>query len=83
MQAMRAEHDERERVLARHAREAGRHSEPHEFRVPSHRGFTQLSIIREKSGDIAGAIDLAEHAAEDGWSGDWDKRLERLRKRLR
>jgi hypothetical protein len=83
MRAMRAEHDERERMLGRHAREPGSHSEPHEFRVPSHRGFTQLSIIREKSGDIAGAIELAEQAAADGWSGGWDKRLERLRKRLR
>lgn len=82
MAAMRADHEERERMLERHAREAGTRFDPHEFRVPSHRGFTQLSIIREKSGDIAGAIALAEQAAMDGWSGDWDRRMTRLRKRL-
>jgi hypothetical protein len=82
MAAMRAEHEERERMLERHAREAGTRFEPHEFRVPSHRGFTQLSIIREKSGDIAAAIASAEQAAADGWSGDWAKRIARLRTRL-
>jgi hypothetical protein len=83
MAAMKAEHEERERMLQQHGREAGSRFEPHEFRVPGHRGFTQLSIIREKSGDLSGAVMLAEQASADGWGGDWDKRLERLRKRLR
>lgn len=46
--------------------------------IPSHTGFTQLAIIREKDGDYAEAIRLCKQAKSDGWAGDWDKRILRL-----
>lgn len=46
--------------------------------VPSHTGFRQLAIIREKDGDYAEAIRLCQQARTDGWKGDWDKRIARL-----
>ena len=50
--------------------------------LPSHLGFTKLAIIREKGGDHAGALELCREALAQGWSGDWEKRIERLSKRL-
>ena len=50
--------------------------------MPSHHGFKQLAIIEEKRGNYAQAIRLCEQAKSDGWWGDWDKRTERLRKKL-
>jgi hypothetical protein len=49
--------------------------------LPSHRGFEQLSIIREKQGDYQRAIALSEQAQSQGWSGDWENRIERCRKK--
>ena len=46
--------------------------------LPAHSGFKQLCIIREKEGNYAEAIELAQRAASEGWAGDWDKRIERL-----
>jgi len=50
--------------------------------IPSHFGFKQLAIIEEKRGDFREAIKLCEQAASDGWWGDWDNRIVRLRKKL-
>jgi hypothetical protein len=50
--------------------------------MPSHVGYKQLAIILEKGGDLGEAIDLCALAAEQGWRGDWDKRIERLQKRM-
>ena len=50
--------------------------------VPSHTGFTQLVIIREKDGDFLEAIRLCQQAKKDGWAGDWDKRITRLEGKL-
>lgn len=52
---------------------------PDQPRLPRHVGFEQLAIIREKQGDFAGAIRLAEEARKQGWNGDWDKRIARCR----
>lgn len=46
--------------------------------IPSHTGFAQLAIIREKDGDYAEAIRLCKQAKCDGWAGDRDKRIARL-----
>jgi tetratricopeptide (TPR) repeat protein len=51
--------------------------------LPWHHGFKQLAIIREKERDYESAIALAERAKEEGWGGDWEKRIARCRKRLR
>ncbi len=51
-------------------------------RMPSHTGLRQLAIIREKDGEFDAAIQLCRQAKKDGWSGDWDKRIERLEAKL-
>jgi hypothetical protein len=35
--------------------------------LPSHRGFTQLAIIREKEGNYSEAIKLSQDALRQGW----------------
>jgi len=50
--------------------------------LPSHRGFTQLAIIREKEGNYTEAIKLSQDALRQGWDGDWEKRITRCQKRM-
>lgn len=50
--------------------------------LPSHRGFHQLSIYEEKQKNYKEALNLAKQAQADGWQGDWEKRIERLNKKL-
>jgi len=50
--------------------------------LPAHDGYKQLSIIREKQGDLAEAIRISRQALEQGWSGDWEQRIERYEKKL-
>lgn len=50
--------------------------------IPSHTGFKQLAIIREKQGEFDECIKLCIRAKDEGWLGDWEKRIERLRKKL-
>jgi hypothetical protein len=45
--------------------------------LPSHTGFEQLSIIREKQGAFDEAIALCTRAKKEGWMGNWDKRIAR------
>jgi hypothetical protein len=49
---------------------------------PSHHGYKQLSIILEKQKRDAEALDVVERARSAGWDGDWDKRVERLAKKV-
>lgn len=51
-------------------------------RLPAHVGFRQLAIIREKQGDFASAISLAQRALREGWAGDWKYGLERCQKKI-
>lgn len=46
-----------------------------EFGLPAHNGFKQLSIIYKKQGDFEKVVSLAKNAKEQGWAGDWDKRI--------
>jgi tetratricopeptide (TPR) repeat protein len=54
--------------------------------LPTHRGYEQLAIIREKQGDFAEAIRLSEEAMKQGWEpkGAWQHRIQRcnLKRRL-
>ncbi|MDZ7702928.1 MAG: hypothetical protein U5L04_00405 [Trueperaceae bacterium] len=50
--------------------------------LPSHVGYRRLAIILEKQKKYQEAIDLCICAKEQGWSGDWEKRIERCRARL-
>lgn len=47
-----------------------------------HYCFRQLAIIEEKRGNFTRAFDLCVQAEADGWQGDWDKRKDRLTKKL-
>ncbi len=50
--------------------------------LPSHVGYRQLAIVLEKQKKFTEAIDLVEIAKSQGWSGDWDKRIERCTKKM-
>lgn len=50
--------------------------------LPAHTGYSQLAIILEKEKKFDEAISLAEEAKANGWSGDWDKRIKRLRGKI-
>lgn len=49
--------------------------------LPSHKGYQQLAIIFEKQGKYTEAINLCKQAAEQGWAGDWEKRVVRCNKK--
>jgi len=50
--------------------------------LPSHKGFKQLAIIEEKRKNFETAIKISKEALEQGWAGDWEKRIERCLKKL-
>jgi hypothetical protein len=50
--------------------------------MPEHTGYKQLCIICEKQGFWDEIINIAEQAKEEGWHGDWDKRIEKAKKKL-
>ena len=50
--------------------------------LPAHVGYQQLCIILEKQGRFSEASDLVRRARDQGWGGDWDRRLERLAKKV-
>ncbi len=50
--------------------------------LPSHSGFKQLAIIEEKNGNYNSAIELSTEALNQGWNGDWEKRIERCKRKL-
>lgn len=51
-------------------------------KLGEHTGYKQLCIIRENEGNYTEVIRLAEQAKSEGWAGDWDKRIEKARKKL-
>ena len=63
------------------------HKSPDDFvivpgKLGEHTGYKHLCIIRENQGNYAEVIRLAEQAKSEGWIGDWDKRIEKARKKL-
>jgi hypothetical protein len=50
--------------------------------LPAHRGFEQLAVIREKQGRTEEALRLNRAAIKAGWAGSWEKRIERLERKL-
>ena len=46
--------------------------------LPPHRGFKLLAVAAERDGDYEEALALCREAEEQGWTGDWDVRIERL-----
>ncbi len=49
--------------------------------LPSHVGYTQLTIIYDKQGRYDQAIQIAQQAKKQGWNGDWDARVQRYEKK--
>lgn len=49
--------------------------------LPAHIGFEQLSIIEEKRSNFEEAIKVSNEALQQGWSGSWEKRIERCTKK--
>jgi hypothetical protein len=49
--------------------------------LPSHVGYNQLCIILEKQKNYEDTIRIARKAKEQGWAGEWDKRIERCMKK--
>jgi len=50
--------------------------------LPCHAGYDQLVIIYSKQSKYKEAIDLCKQAKEQGWRGDWDRRIKRYEKKL-
>lgn len=50
--------------------------------LPGHKGFQQLTIIYDKQGKFEEAIEVAKQAQEHGWAGDWERRIERYKKKI-
>ena len=50
--------------------------------LPSHTGFEQLAIIEEKRGNFQSCIDISTTALKQGWSGDWENRIERVKRKM-
>jgi hypothetical protein len=51
-------------------------------KLGTHTGYYRLCVIRERQGNWQEIIRLAEQAKSEGWAGDWDKRIEKARKKL-
>jgi hypothetical protein len=49
--------------------------------LPGHVGYQQLAVIYEKQGNLNNAMALAKQARGQQWTGDWDRRIERLMKK--
>lgn len=50
--------------------------------LPGHAGYTQLVIILKKQDKYQDLIELCQKAKEQGWAGDWDKRIADAQKKL-
>jgi len=48
--------------------------------LPAHLGYATLSDIRERQGRYDECITLCQQAMEEGWSGDWQNRINRCRR---
>lgn len=65
--------------LAEKAAKAFLHEYPNQP-LPAHGGYDQLRIIYKKQGNYQAAIELCEQAKKQGWNGDWDKKIEELKR---
>lgn len=50
---------------------------------PSHTGYRQLAILYEKDKQFDVAVTICKRAKKQGWSGDWDKRIDRCTQRMK
>ncbi|MFC4077107.1 hypothetical protein [Salinithrix halophila] len=57
-------------------------NDPFTGELPEHLGYDYLVSIREEEGQYEEALYLAKLAREEGWKGDWEYRVQRLREIL-
>jgi tetratricopeptide (TPR) repeat protein len=50
--------------------------------LPIHKGYEQLAIVYEIQKEYAQAIGLCDEAVQQGWAGDWKKRIDRCTRKL-
>lgn len=50
--------------------------------LPAHVGYTQLAIILKKQGKNQEVIEVCRQAKEQGWAGNWDRRIEEAKRKL-
>lgn len=50
--------------------------------LPSHTGYKQLAIILEKEGDLEGALKISKQALKQGWTDNYEKRIDKLNQKL-
>lgn len=50
--------------------------------LPTHQGYTRMAIVLEKKKQFNQALNLVREAQAAEWSGDWEKRVQRLEQRL-
>ncbi|WP_154543026.1 hypothetical protein [Mobiluncus porci] len=55
---------------------------PGVFKLPEHHGYKRMAIVLEKEKRYGDALKVIREARRKGWNGDWDKREERIEKRL-
>jgi len=51
-------------------------------KLPQHVGYKQLTIICADQGKYKEAVELSRAALNQGWTGDWDKRIARYEKKI-
>ncbi|USE71512.1 hypothetical protein CTT31_20720 [Pseudoalteromonas maricaloris] len=52
------------------------------FYIPSHVGYYQLAVIYKKQQEWQKVIELCQQADEQGWAGDWQKRIAEAKQKL-
>ena len=50
--------------------------------IGGHSGYTRLAIVKEKEKKFEEVIVLCQKAKDEGWGGDWQKRIERCKMKL-
>jgi len=50
--------------------------------LPGHMGYSQLAIIFERQKHFDQAIELYSQAMHQGWGGDWEKHIQRCKKKM-
>ena len=58
-------------------------SVPKIIALPSHQGYKRMAIVLEQDKQFDQALALVREAKAAGWRGDWDKRIERIEKKLK
>ena len=69
-------------AISEKAAAAFRNEDSSGTQLPMHAGYEQLCIILEKQRKFDEAIKYACLAKKQGWNGEWDRRVERCKKKL-